>query len=215
MESSDTREKSVLCFGDSLTWGYNPVSGERHPRHQRWPFVAESHLGSGYHLIEEALNGRTTVVDDPYRDFRSGKSVLPMLLESHSPIDLVVIFLGVNDFKFRSSQTSREVALGILSLYNTVVTSRAGPDQTSPECLIVSPPLIPEPHGMMNTLFRNGLDEVPKLFAELEMASETFPLHLLDAAQIVKPSVPDGIHLSTEETEKLGIAIGTRIGELI
>jgi len=86
--------KTIVCFGDSNTWGFDPASGERFPADVRWPGVLRAQLGGGYQVIEEGLNGRTTTVDDPLQPHRNGLTYLPPCLESHKPLDLVTIMLG-------------------------------------------------------------------------------------------------------------------------
>jgi lysophospholipase L1-like esterase len=93
--------KTILCYGDSNTWGYIPGTGERYASHVRWPGVLQNALGNGYVIIEEGLCGRTTVWDDPIEEYRSGKEYLIPCLKSHAPLDLVVLMLGSNDLKMR------------------------------------------------------------------------------------------------------------------
>jgi lysophospholipase L1-like esterase len=81
--------KTVLCYGDSNTWGYDPVSQSRFDIHTRWAGVARDLLGSDWHVIEEGLNGRTTVWDDPIEGDKNGKTYLPPCLATHRPLDVV------------------------------------------------------------------------------------------------------------------------------
>ncbi|RVA20726.1 arylesterase, partial [Mesorhizobium sp. M7A.F.Ca.US.001.01.1.1] len=88
--------KTVLCYGDSLTWGYN-AEGGRHALEDRWPSVLQAGLGSGVEVIAEGLNGRTTAFDDHLAGAdRNGARLLPTVLTTHAPIDLIVIMLGAN-----------------------------------------------------------------------------------------------------------------------
>src|SRR6187401_3541591 len=96
--------KTVLCFGDSNTWGFVPESitaphAMRHAPDLRWTGVLARELGAGYRVIEEGLSGRTTVHEDPIMGNRNGSLHLPSCLESHSPIDVVMLMLGTNDLK--------------------------------------------------------------------------------------------------------------------
>ena len=91
--------KNILCFGDSNTWGYEPLVARRYPADVRWPGVLQNSLGSDYRVIEEGLNGRTTFINEDERPLRSGSDVLPIILESHRPLNLVVVMLGTNDLK--------------------------------------------------------------------------------------------------------------------
>ncbi len=91
--------KTILCYGDSNTWGYIPATAGRYPPDVRWPGVMRKLLGEKYNVIEEGLNGRTTVWEDPYKPGRNGLELLIPILDSHNPIDLVVVMLGTNDLK--------------------------------------------------------------------------------------------------------------------
>lgn len=95
--------KTIVCYGDSNTWGYDPVTMDRLPITQRWTGVLAQELGAGYRVIEEGLNGRTTVWDDPIEGYKNGKEYLIPCLETHRPIDLITILLGTNDLKMRFS----------------------------------------------------------------------------------------------------------------
>ena len=93
--------KTLVCFGDSNTWGYVPGSdGERHPRDVRWPNQLQHLLGDEWEVIAEGLNGRTATVDRPDSEGRNGLPYLLPCLHSHAPVDLVVIYLGTNDVNF-------------------------------------------------------------------------------------------------------------------
>jgi len=90
--------KTILCFGDSNTWGYIPGSdGERFPRADRWPVRLQAALGAEYEVVAEGLNGRTATMDSPVAEGRNGLTYLLPCLHSHAPLDLVVIYLGTND----------------------------------------------------------------------------------------------------------------------
>ncbi len=119
--------KTILCYGDSLTWGYDPRDGTRYPFDQRWPGALEQELGSGFRVIEEALSGRTTVADSPLLPNRSGLKMLEPLLESHAPIDLCILMLGTNDAASGYRLSASDVACGCLALIWAIEKSQAGP----------------------------------------------------------------------------------------
>ncbi|MCW5845462.1 MAG: hypothetical protein KIT77_29690, partial [Caldilinea sp.] len=104
--------KRILCFGDSNTWGYDPVSQDRYARNARWPGVLRQQIGAGYEVIEEGLNGRTTVWNDPIEGYKNGRDYLIPCLETHRPLDLVIILLGTNDLKKRFSLSAYDIAQG-------------------------------------------------------------------------------------------------------
>ena len=132
----------ILCFGDSITYGYDPATGGRFAPKDRWPEVMAQQLGAGHHVITEALPGRTTVFDSPYAPARSGRDLLAPLLESHAPLDLVIIMLGTNDLQVPLELSARHAASGLWTLLDIVARSNAGPAAGPPQCLVVVPPAI-------------------------------------------------------------------------
>lgn len=111
----------------------------RLPYERRWPTVLQKRLGTEYLVIAEGLNGRTTVFDDPLVPHRSGIAYLPMVLESHTPIDRVLIMLGTNDVKRYFGVSAEQSALGLRRLIMTVLASEAGREDRAPQLLIVGP----------------------------------------------------------------------------
>ncbi len=106
--------KTILCFGDSNTWGARPLTSlndiTRYGPDVRWGSVLRGTLGEGFWVVEEGLNGRTTVWPDPVEgEYKSGKSYLPACLESHAPLDLAAIMLGTNDL---NQETPVRVKIG-------------------------------------------------------------------------------------------------------
>jgi lysophospholipase L1-like esterase len=130
--------KTLLCFGDSNTWGYVPGSnGKRLPRKHRWPVRLQAALGEDWEVIAEGLNGRTATFERPDSEGRNGLPYLLPCLHSHAPVDLVVIFLGTNDVNFVDDD---RVARCMGRLVHVVRTSEAGPDGRAPGVLVVCPP---------------------------------------------------------------------------
>ena len=135
--------KTILCYGDSITWGYNPANLDRMTFDERWPGVLDNGLGKNYKVIEEGLNGRTTVRDDPFNSsYKNGLEYLIPCLESHKPIDLCILFLGTNDLKKRFGLSAIDIAFGIRILVDTIIKSKAGPGGLAPKILLMVPPYI-------------------------------------------------------------------------
>jgi lysophospholipase L1-like esterase len=133
--------RTVLCFGDSNTWGYMPGSnGRRFPRETRWPVQLQLALGHEWHVIAEGLNGRTATLDSPVAEGRNGLSYLLPCLHSHAPIDLLVIFLGTNDVGETFALPERDVARSVGRLVKVARSAEAGPDGGVPEILVICPP---------------------------------------------------------------------------
>jgi lysophospholipase L1-like esterase len=133
--------KTVLCFGDSNTWGYVPGSdSERFPRESRWPVRLAAALGGEWEVIAEGLNGRTASMDSPTADGRNGLTYLVPCLQSHMPVDLLVIYLGTNDVSDRFRLPDADAALAVARLLRAARASEAGPGGGAPDVLVVAPP---------------------------------------------------------------------------
>lgn len=114
--------RRILCYGDSNTWGYDAAADDRFPEEVRWTGVLQQLLGEGFRVIEEGQPGRTTVWDDPIEEHRNGKTALYSVLESQSPVDLVVLMLGTNDLKPRFSLNAFDIAAGLERLVRIIQT---------------------------------------------------------------------------------------------
>ena len=143
---SDTY-KNILCFGDSNTWGCigrwheTTVPSERYDDQTRWPCVMANRLGTGFHVIEEGLCGRTTIYPTPGELWKSGECYLLPCLETHRPLDLVIIMLGTNDLLvFHPEQTPETLGDGIARLID-IVQNRptCGRDVKPPKILVIAP----------------------------------------------------------------------------
>ncbi len=132
--------KNILCFGDSNTWGYIPISGGRYSETERWPRVLQEKLGQNFHIIEEGLNSRTIASKMPNRPQRSGMELLPALLESHRPLDLIIVMLGTNDLQSFFNLSAKQIAQNMkemcLLIKNNEFISQQSPDT---KILIISP----------------------------------------------------------------------------
>ncbi|MCL5998585.1 MAG: SGNH/GDSL hydrolase family protein [Chloroflexi bacterium] len=207
--------KTVLCYGDSNTWGYNPVTRDRFPRDDRWTGVLRQTLGGDYLVIEEGLNGRTTVWDDPIEGYKNGATYLIPCLETHRPLDLVIIMLGTNDLKVRFSVSAFDIANSAGVLVNMVQKSGAGPGYgVSPKVLLMAPPPVAT------------LTDFAEMFGGSEEKSRRFAMHyqrvatelgcaFLDTSAVIVSSDLDGIHFEKGEHLKLGKAVAARVLELL
>jgi lysophospholipase L1-like esterase len=126
---------NILCFGDSNTYGFIAGSGGRYDENTRWTRLLQKKLGSSYYVIEEGLNGRTTVFDDPEKKFMNGSEYLEMCIATHRPIDLVIVMLGTNDTKERYHAEPSDIARGMERLVKIL----RDPSVYHKEVLIVSP----------------------------------------------------------------------------
>lgn len=199
--------KNVLCYGDSNTWGYAPGIGERFTWELRWPGILQQTLGKTFHIIEAGLNGRTTVFDDPDKAGCNGLTSLGPMLESCPLLDVVILMLGTNDLKHHLDVRAIETAQGIERLIEKIEADSERKIQDTPKILIVSPPGIRAGSLMSGSLFQGALEklrEFPRLFSEV---ADNKGCYFLDAAQFVKPSTVDGVHLDERGHARLAQVI--------
>lgn len=213
--------KNILCFGDSNTWGFIPESitesyPRRHPHEVRWTGVLARELGEGFRVIEEGQNGRTTVHDDPFALVRNAKSILPAILESHKPLDLVVLMLGTNDLKNVFGVSPSEIAVGAKILCQTILTSDAGLGAKPPRLLLMCPPTVGQLSHLpdLEAKLTNAQARSQQLPKHYEAVSAALGCAYLNTQEIVTPSPVDGIHLDAAAHQRLGLAIAAKIKSL-
>ncbi len=203
--------KTVLCYGDSNTWGFDPATQNRFPRDVRWTGVLRNSLGPEYLVIEEGLNGRTTVWSDPIEgEYKSGKTYLVPCLESHAPLDLVVLMLGTNDLKMRFSVTPFDICSGIEVLVKIIRASMAGPDGGAPEILLVAPPPVARLSNYAE-MFEGAGPKSKRLGEHYRELAGLYGCAFLDAGQVIVSSDIDGIHFEAGEHGKLGRAVAEQV----
>ena len=201
---------TIVAFGDSNTWGYDPAKGQRFAPEVRWTGVMRKALGAGYAVIEEGLNGRTTVFDDPIEPGRCGLDYLPPCLLSHAPLDLVILSLGCNDMKKRFSATPGDIAGGAERLIEAALFSRANPEGKAPKVLMVAPP----PTAKLTAFAEmfDGADEKSrKLGARYGALAKAMGVAFLDAGAVIRCSDLDGIHYEADQHKKLGKAMAEAV----
>jgi lysophospholipase L1-like esterase len=214
---------TILCFGDSNTWGFDPDATARspfpvrHPPGVRWTGVLVRELGDGFRVVEEGQNGRTTVHDDPFTPARNGRDVLPALLESHKPLDGVVMMLGTNDLKAVFNAPPGEVAAGVAVLARMILRSDAGVGARPPKLLLVCPPAVGPlgPHGDLAEKFPDGQARSRRLPALYRRVADELGVPLLDAQPLVTGSAADPLHFDAANHETLGRAVAGRVVELL
>ncbi|WP_308915625.1 GDSL-type esterase/lipase family protein [Jannaschia sp. LMIT008] len=200
---------TILAFGDSNTHGTvalsRPGQLDRLPPGSRWPDVA-ARL-TGLDVVVEGQPGRTTVHDDPIDGaHKNGLRVLPALLETHRPIDRVVIMLGTNDCKARFGLRGWDIAAGAVRLAHLVRASDAGPQGRPPGLLLIAPvPL--EETGILAEAFQGGRARARAVAPALEAEAARLQWPFLDAGRHAAVDPVDGVHLTAEGHLALGRAV--------
>lgn len=205
--------KNILCFGDSNTWGYVPGTGNRYPKQIRWTGLLQNLLGDSFFIIEEGLNGRTTVLDDPTRIAKNGMTYLRPCLDSQAPIDLVVMMLGTNDCKHRFGLSAFDISEGVAMLVSIILQSGSGINGKAPQILLISPPLIAAAPSKAD-LFSGAEEKSRQLAFHVQQVATNTASHFLDAAKDCSVSPIDGIHLDEAGHLALAQAIAGKINSL-
>ncbi|RVU83552.1 hydrolase [Leucothrix sargassi] len=194
----------VMCFGDSNTWGYKPENGERYDRSTRWPCVMHEALGEGFELVEEGLNGRTTVWDDPVDGLMSGLNYLEPCLKSHKPLDVVLLMLGTNDLKDRYCVTAPEIAKSVGRLVKHIQKCEYGPNNSAPEVVLMAPP--PTILGLDGVGIRvNGSAKSQDFGVQYAAVAKELKCDFVDVGKLIESSPIDGVHWSAESHVLLGL----------
>ncbi len=205
-ERNAGRERTILCFGDSNTWGYPPGGGERLPRDIRWPGALQRLLGKGYHVIEEGLNGRTATVEHPWVEGRSGRPYLLPCCRSHAPLDLVIIYLGTNDLADRYQFSAADIAQACASLVRVVRAADCGRGSATPPVLFVCPPPL-RASGPDATEYEAAAAKSRTLGVRFADAAEAVGAELLDLDGVVRYSEEDPLHLDADGHRALAEAV--------
>ncbi|TPN81163.1 arylesterase [Mesorhizobium sp. CU2] len=211
-----TEKRQILAFGDSLTWGATTNGRGRHPFEYRWTSVVEEQLPE-VRVIAEGLPGRTTCFDDhsSVAD-RNGARILPTLLSSHWPLDLVAIMLGSNDLKPHLCGKILGARIGIERLVEIVQTYPYGDGAEIPKILIMSPPPFgPTAGGDQRPVGGRDIAESERFAATYREVAEQHACAFFDTAAIAKAADVDGVHLDAANTRAIGLAVAPVIAELL
>jgi lysophospholipase L1-like esterase len=214
-------KKSILCYGDSLTWGWIPIEESsptlRYPFEQRWTGEMAKELGDRFHIIEEGLSARTTSLDDPNDSRLNGSAYLPSAIASHLPLDLVIVMLGTNDAKSYFNRSPYEIANGMAKLVGQILSGGGGvgTPYPAPKALVVAPPpLAPMPDPFFHGMFEGGFEKTKQLGKQYRDMASFMKIDFLNAADFVSTGGCDGIHFTVENNQALGRAIATKVREI-
>ena len=208
----------ILVYADSLSWGIVPATRKRLLFEQRWPGVMEVSLAASMQkvrVIEDCLNGRRTVWDDPFKPGRNGLVGLAQRIEIHSPLDLVILMLGTNDFQSMHEHNAWHSSQGILALVSAIRTAPIEPGMPVPPILVVAPPVMQVPKGPIAPKFEGGETKSGGLAAAYRRVCEEAGCHFFDAGSVITTSDVDGVHLDLAQHRVLGEAMANVVNPLI
>lgn len=202
--------QTVLCYGDSNTWGsvpmYSTVDVRRFNTATRWTMRLARSLGDSWLVVEEGLSGRTTDLPDPMEGaHKNGATHLLTCLQSHAPVDRLVILLGTNDLKARFARDAEAIACGVRNLVSIAIESGTLVGGAA-SILVVCPPPILET-GPFAEMFAGGAATSAELGSAFVEAMAPLGVQFLLASRYLESSATDGIHLDTNAHAALAVAV--------
>ena len=206
----------ILVYADSLSWGIIPGTRKRLAFADRWPGVMEIELlrqGQRVRVIEDCLNGRRTVWEDPSKPGRNGLDGLEQRIEINSPLSLVMLLLGTNDFQSVHQHNARQSAQGLLSLVNAIRRAPIEPGMPRPKIILIAPPLIQAAKGAIAPKFLNAETKAAGLSVAIQNIAIDARCEFYDAGDVTATSVVDGVHLDKDQHHLLGVALASKVAE--
>ena len=208
----------VLVYADSLSWGIVPGTRKRLSFDQRWPGVMENALNSSgerVRVVEDCLNGRRTVWEDPFKPGRNGLEGLAQRIEIHSPLSLVVLMLGTNDFQSMHEHNAWHSSQGIAALVAAIRNAPIEPGMPVPPILVVAPPPLRAPSGPIAPKFEGGEAKCVALASAYEKVCHELDCHFFDSSSVTTSSNVDGVHLDADQHLALGKALSQVVAPLL
>ncbi|GAB4526966.1 MAG: SGNH/GDSL hydrolase family protein [Roseibium sp.] len=208
---------SVLCFGDSLTWGFNPKDRSRYGHDIRWTRLLQKELGDGFYVVEDGVNGRTTVFEDPVRGDKNGLAHLATARKSHMPVDILIIMLGTNDLQDRFAMSAGTLgrAMGRLLFAATQPTDDV--EGRAPKVLLMAPPPLGDfDQTDYNDIYSNAHGGVQSrlLAGVYARLAEEYGVAFFDTGTVISVSPVDGIHFEAEPQADLAREVAAKVREL-
>ena len=204
-------KKHILCIGDSNTHGLctdpseSADHGSRYNEEERWTCLLQKALGAEYLVIEEGLSGRTCVYDDPDMDSVN-------LLNSHEPLDLLILMLGTNDSKVKFDTDAKKIAKGMQILLEEAKSVPCW-GENGPKILIVAP--VPIEEGVIYPDFNEKSVETTRALArEYAFLAVAERADFLDAGGCELTSV-DHVHLTKRGHRQLAERMEAAVREIL
>lgn len=206
--------QQIFIYGDSLSWGIIPGTRQRFPFDQRWPGVMETELikaGRRVRVIEDCLNGRRTVWEDPFKPGRNGIEGLEQRIEANSPLDLVILALGTNDFQSMHQLNAWHSGQGVDTLIGAIGRAPIEPGMPVPKILVMAPPLPQTAKGQMAPKFEGAAHKAVDLAAAYAEVAAEAGCAFFDAGRVTGTSKVDGVHLDADQHLALGAAMASEV----
>lgn len=208
----------LLVYADSLSWGIVPGTRQRLAFKERWPGVLELALNAAsrpVRVTEDCLNGRRTVWDDPFKPGRNGLTGLAQRIEAHSPLSLVLLMLGTNDFQSMHAHNAWHSSQGIATLVREIRHAPIEPGMPLPAIAVIAPPPLQTPKGPIAPKFAGGELRCVGLAAAYQRVCEELDCPFFDAASVTPASAVDGVHLDAPQHQILGLALAKWVAPML
>jgi lysophospholipase L1-like esterase len=171
--------------------------------------------GKDVRVIEDCLNGRRTIYEDPIKPGRNGLAGLAQRIELNSPLAFVLLMLGTNDFQFNHDHNASHAANGVGELIKAIRNAPIEPGMPIPEILVISPPPITAAKGDIAAKFKDAEKKCVGLAAAYKQVCEKENCHFFDSAQVTTSSKVDGVHLDLAQHLLLGSALTQYLTDLL
>lgn len=211
-------EIRILCYGDSNTWGY--ISGSDHKRYgnkERWTKLLAELLGDEFEIIEEGLNSRTLISNDtrPGKEGKNGYEYLIPCLDTHDPIDLVILMLGTNELKSVYNKTAEQIG-NMLEEYfvKTILNRKSQIGNNYPKLLLVTPPVVNEntEYCKQKDKYLGAMQKSKELNLIYKNIAKKYDCYFLGNEELT--TGVDGVHLTKESHKKLAEMLNIKIREI-
>jgi len=208
---------SVVCFGDSLTWGFKPGERTRYGHDQRWTRLLQCELGDAFYVLEEGVNGRTTVFEDPVRGDKNGLAHLATARKSHMPIDILVLMLGTNDLQSRFNMSAGAIGYAVARLLDYARTPTDDPEGKAPKILLISPPPLGDfaASPLESMYCEKSIAESRKLADVYAEIAKQYGAAFFDAGSVVSVSDVDSVHWDAEMQAPFARAVADEVQKLV
>lgn len=208
--------KTIICFGDTNTWGVDPRTDTRLDFEQRWTGILTRELEGEYRVIEEGQAGRTILSDDPVEPYKNGYKYLMPCLDSHRPVDLLIVMLGTVLLKGRFHQTADDIAISLEILLKEALKSQCGPNGVAPKILLLSPIKVGEvEYTWLKSVFplpdnRERQKRFRELYSDIAVRLQ---IDFMAAEDYAKTS-DDGIHIALESHRPFALAVAEKVRKI-
>lgn len=201
---------NILCYGDSNTWGYNPYNGSRYDENTRWTCLLQKKLGLEYNTIEAGLNGRTTSIDSQVNNIRNGRKFISYEINTHKPLDILIIMLGTNDLLHSYNLYPEEIARGIETIIVEAKKCMFDGNKKDMKIFVLSPPRVIET-DLESPLFMGAEEKCKRLPKCFEEICKLQGCHFINITKEISACEYDGIHLNKESHYKMAEIIYNEI----